>query len=254
MQSPFSLENKQIMITGASSGIGRSTAIQCSYMGAKLLLLGRDEERLEETRKNLQNPEDHYVQPVALPLDTDNKNLLKAVLSKWGKVDAFVHSAGVSPTVPLRVIKEKTIRETFAVNVDAALNLVQIVTKSKHQPESGQSIVFISSVMSIVGESGKSVYGMTKASLVAAAKSLSVELAGRNIRVNCISPGVVDTPMSQSSVYSGNEEALNRIKSYHPLGLGTPEDVAYACIYLLSDASRWVTGTNLVVDGGYTAR
>ena len=106
----------------------------------------------------------------------------------------------------------------------------------------------------MVGEMGKTVYSLTKGALIAGAKSLALELAMRNIRVNTISPGVVITPMSQNAVYSQDEESFSRVKNLHPLGLGKPEDVANACIYLLSDASRWVTGTNLVVDGGYTAR
>ena len=254
MHNPFTLEGKRIIITGASSGIGRQTAISCSQMGAQLLLIGRNEERLEETRNNLHNSEHHHLQSLDLSLTDTIKDELKGKLLDFGKIDGLVHSAGVSPTVPLRVIKQQTIRDTFAVNVDAAINLVQMVTKSKYRPDSGQSLVLISSVMATVGESGKSVYGMTKASLVAAANSLSVELAGQNVRINCISPGVVDTPMSQGSVYASDQEALIRIRSYHPLGLGAPEDIAHASVYLLSDASRWVTGTNMIVDGGYTAK
>jgi NAD(P)-dependent dehydrogenase (short-subunit alcohol dehydrogenase family) len=108
--------------------------------------------------------------------------------------------------------------------------------------------------MGVAGENGKTLYSMTKGALIAAVKSMSIELAPRKIRVNCISPGVVETPMSKSAVYSKDEDSLNRTKSLHPLGIGHPEDVANACIFLLSDASKWITGTNLVIDGGYLAR
>ena len=108
--------------------------------------------------------------------------------------------------------------------------------------------------MGSVGEVGKTLYSMTKGALLSASRSLALELAPKKIRVNCISPGVVDTPMSQSAVYSQSEESLNRIRSLHPLGLGRVEDVAHACVFLLSDEARWITGTNLFVDGGYTAR
>ena len=108
--------------------------------------------------------------------------------------------------------------------------------------------------MGVDGESGKVLYSMTKGALIASAKSLAVELSARNIRVNTISPGAVESPMSQSAVYSKNQESLSRIKSLHLLGLGKSEDIAHACIYLLSDSGRWITGTNLIVDGGYLAR
>jgi NAD(P)-dependent dehydrogenase (short-subunit alcohol dehydrogenase family) len=150
--------------------------------------------------------------------------------------------------------KPEKMEEFFHVNVHSAFNLTRIITKPSGISEEGASIVFISSVMGIVGENGKSLYSMTKGALIAGARSLAIELAPRNIRVNCISPGVVVSPMSKGAVYSKDEESLNKIKGLHPLGLGHTEDVANACIYLLSDASRWVTGTNMVVDGGYTAR
>ena len=110
------------------------------------------------------------------------------------------------------------------------------------------------SVMGIVGEVAKSLYSMTKGALIAGSRSLAIELADRKIRVNCISPGVVVTPMTQKAVYSRDDESMKKVTELHPLGLGTPEDVANACIYLLSDASRWISGTNLIADGGYTAR
>jgi len=118
----------------------------------------------------------------------------------------------------------------------------------------GGSIIFISSVMGVVGENGKTMYSMTKGALISAVKSLSIELATRKIRINAISPGVVETPMSKNAIYSRNEESLDKIKSLHPLGLGQPEDVANACVFLLSDASKWITGTNMLVDGGYLAK
>jgi NAD(P)-dependent dehydrogenase (short-subunit alcohol dehydrogenase family) len=112
----------------------------------------------------------------------------------------------------------------------------------------------MASVMGMVGEAGKTLYGMTRGALIAAAKSMALEFAPREVRVNSISPGVVETPLSQNSYYSKDEKLLEQVKNQHPLGLGKPGDVANACVYLLSDASRWVTGSNLTIDGGYTAR
>jgi NAD(P)-dependent dehydrogenase (short-subunit alcohol dehydrogenase family) len=150
--------------------------------------------------------------------------------------------------------KPEKMDEFFHANVHSAINLTRIVTKQSRKSEEGASVVFISSVMGIVGENGKSLYSMTKGALIAGARSLAIELAPRNIRVNCISPGVVESPMSKGAIYSRNEESLNKIRGMHPLGLGRPEDVANASVFLLSDASRWITGTNLIVDGGYLAR
>ena len=250
--SPFTLSGKQILITGASSGIGRQTAITSSLMGARLILLGRDESKLRDTLKHCHQPEDH----TCFSIDLREEGFDKQVKSHLGesKIDGLVHSAGVSPTLPLRSLNDQRIRETLQVNVNAGLQLAKLLTKKAHLPESGQSLVFIASVMAMVGEPGRVLYGLTKGGLVAAAKSMAMELAPKNIRVNTISPGVVETPMSQESQYRNDEKALQQIKSAHPLGLGEPEDVANACLYLLSDASKWVTGTNLVVDGGYTAK
>src|SRR5699024_11904858 len=118
----------------------------------------------------------------------------------------------------------------------------------------GSSMVFLPSVMGRVGQAGKAIYSLKKAAVLGVSRSMAVELASKGVRINCISPGVVESPMSKSAVYSRNEEARSRIESMHPLGLGKPEDVAHAARYLLSEASNWVTGTNLFVDGGYTAR
>jgi NAD(P)-dependent dehydrogenase (short-subunit alcohol dehydrogenase family) len=142
----------------------------------------------------------------------------------------------------------------FQTNVISAVSLTKQVVKISQFSEEGGSIVFISSVMGIAGEKGKALYSMTKGALIAAVRSLAIELAPRKIRVNSISPGVVETPMSKNAIYSRNEESLNKIRTLHPLGLGQPEDIANACVFLLSNASRWITGTNLVADGGYLAR
>jgi NAD(P)-dependent dehydrogenase (short-subunit alcohol dehydrogenase family) len=250
----FSLFPKTLLITGASSGIGRQCAIQCSQMGATVIGLGRDADRLSETQAMLEQSDKHLFLSVDL-LDHEalEAAIQKAVAQK-GKIHGMINSAGISTTLPLRMMKPDKVDAFFQTNVAAAINLARIVTKPAHMAEEGASLVFITSVMATVGESGKSLYALTKGALLAAAKSLAIELAPKNIRVNCVSPGVVVTPMSKKSFYSQSEDTLNHIKSLHPLGLGTPEDVAAACVYLLSDASRWVTGSNLIVDGGYTAR
>lgn len=250
--NPFSLENKTILITGASSGIGRACAIECSRAGASILAFGRDEERLAETIKNLEGGGKTF--SVDLTNTGEVDEVMRSLEDDGVTIDGVIHSAGISTTLPLRMITPEKIQPLFEINVSSAIYLSKWVTRKKMVPENGSSIVFLSSVMGSVGEAGKTTYSITKGAVLAASRSMAVELATKKVRVNCISPGVVESPMSESAVYSRNKEARKLIEDLHPLGLGVPEDVAYAAIYLLSDASCWVTGTNLFVDGGYTAK
>lgn len=254
MNNPFSLQNKIILITGASSGIGRECAVLCSQMGASIIAVGRNSDRLDETLKKLESSSTHQ----ALQLDLNETEAVDHELNKLEsggmQIHGLIHSAGISTTLPLRMLTPDKLQPYFDTNVSSAIYLTKWVTRKKLVPETGSSIVFLSSVMGSVGEAGKTIYSMSKGAILAASRSMAVELASKNIRVNCISPGVVETPMTDSAVYSRNEEAREKIKALHPLGLGKPEDVANAAIYLLSDAAKWVTGTNLFVDGGYTAR
>lgn len=250
----FALRGKTVIISGASSGIGRQCAIECSRKEAQVILLGRNQDRLKETAELMENSEIH--KKICLDLTDFNttSETISAVIKETGRIHGLINSAGISGTFPAKYVTPEKMDEYFRVNVYAAFNLTRTVIRQEFFSMEGGSIIFISSVMGSVGESGKSLYSFTKGALSGGTKSLAVELAPRKIRVNCISPGVVDTPMSQSAVYSKDQESLTRIKALHPLGTGDPEDVANACIFLLSDASKWITGINLFVDGGYTAR
>ena len=254
IDSPFQLTGKNILITGASSGIGRQCAITCSRMGANVILFGRNQERLNETLNCMDNISNHLVYSVDLLEYEKVEKIMNEIIQQKRIVHGLVNCSGISTTLPLKMISPQKMDDFFHANVHSSINFTKLAAKRASFSEDGGSIIFISSVMGVVGESGKTLYAMTKGALIAASKSLAIELADRKIRVNSISPGVVDTPLSQKSVYSQNEESLNKIKSYHPLGLGHTEDVANACVFLLSDASKWITGINLIVDGGYTAR
>ena len=253
-QHKFSLENKNIVITGASSGIGRACAVGCSEMGARLLLIGRNEAELAITKGLLADPTMASIVITDLTDFDDVALKIKDALVLFGRVDGVIHAAGISTSLPFRNSSVEKMEYFFKVNVVAALHLTQLLIKPAVVSPEGASIVFITSVMSQVGESAKVLYGMTKGALLAASRSLAIELASKKIRVNCIAPGVVESPMSQKAYYSQNPALKERITRLHPLGLGVPEDVANASIFLLSDGSRWVTGTQLMVDGGYTAR
>ena len=250
---PFSLSGKSIIITGASSGIGRKCAEVCSRQGGRIILMGRDRKRLQETLEMMGNKITHFVISADLTDYALTESLIKDLVNQNGKISGVVNCAGISTTLPLNMCKPEKIDEFFRTNVHSAINLTRIATRRSNFSETGGSIIFISSVMGMAGTAGKSIYSLTKGALIAGSRSIALELAPRNIRVNCISPGVVHSPMSQGAVYSRSDESIEDIRKLHPLGLGKPEDVANACLFLLSDASRWITGTNLVVDGGYLA-
>jgi NAD(P)-dependent dehydrogenase (short-subunit alcohol dehydrogenase family) len=253
MNRPFSLSGKNILITGASSGIGRQCAIRCSESGANVVLIARNTERLENTLRQLSNGQ-HSV----FSIDITDYSGLEAVISeavkKTGKIDGFIHAAGIETTLPLKNNTIDTYTKIFATNVFAGFEIAKIISLKKYLSEKGGSFVFISSVMGVTGESGKVAYSSSKGALIAGVKSMALELSPKKIRVNAISPAMVETEMAQALFSSIPEESKNEILKLHPLGMGTPDDVAWASIYLLSDAAQWVTGSNLIVDGGYTAR
>lgn len=250
--NPFTLTGKKIVVTGASSGIGRQCAIDFSKMGATVILLARNEERLAETFSRLEGSGHQVIVADLTDFDT-LPSLAESIGEKVGKVDGLVNCAGISTTLPLKLITPAKLDEFFRTNVYSAIELSKEISKKKHMNDGG-SIVFLSSVMGVVGESGKSLYSMTKGALLSAARSLACEFAKRRIRFNCISPGAILTPINENLPHMTDPEKRKLLEEKHLFGLGSPEDVAYACIYLLSDASKWVTGQNVVVDGGYTAK
>lgn len=254
MINPFSLDGKVILITGAASGIGRQCAVSCEAMGARLVLFDLNTEGLTETLGMLEGKAEHYLAGIDLTdFEATSQTVAQAVVS-CGRISGVLHCAGISTTLPLKMVSPDVLDKFFKVNVYSAYFLTKEVCKMGNLSKEGASIVFFSSVVGSFGESGKSVYGMTKGALLAGAKSLAVELARKNVRVNAVSPGVVVTPINKDLPHIADPERRAALENQHLLGLGETTDVANACIYLLSDASRWVTGTNLFVDGGYTAR
>lgn len=249
----FSLKNKTILITGASSGIGRSCSVECSRNGADLILVGRNHEELEKTAAML-NPETKFE---IISEDITQSDQLEGVIAEkvavLGKISGFIHCAGIEKTLPLKKHSLQLYHDIFEVNVIAGFEIAKILSLKKYKDETA-SFVFISSVAGMVGEAGKAAYSASKGAVIAGARSLAMELSRGNIRVNSISPAMVNTPILEKMFNDIGEEASSEIIKKHPLGIGEPKDVANACIFLLSDAARWVTGTNLVIDGGYSAQ
>ena len=252
--NPFSLEGKVIVISGAASGIARQCAISCSKMGAKLILLDLNEEGLKETMTMVDRPEDHFWASVNLLEYEKVGAIIKEAVEKVGRINGLLNCAGISTTNLFKLTKPEELDKFFHVNVYTGYFLTQECTRMGNLAKEGGSVVFFSSVAGSLGETGKSTYGMTKAALLNLAKHLACELARKKVRVNSISPGAICTPINMNLPHMKDPEKRAALEAQHLLGLGETEDIANACIYLLSDASRWVTGTNLFVDGGFTAR
>lgn len=248
MYNPFSLEGKTILITGASSGIGRGTAIECSRMGAKIVLTGRNKKRLQETLAQLQG-DGHKV----LAADLTDKSAMVNIIDWISELNGVVHCAGISQIKMVRFLDADSLNNIFNSNVIGPLMLNTLLLR-KRKIKKDSSIVFISSISGVyatqVGEAG---YGASKAALTGYMKAAAIELAGKGIRVNCIHPGVIETPLLKTSNETFSEEDLEKLKKKYPLKrFGQPEDVARCAVYLLSDASSFMTGSSILLDGGFS--
>lgn len=249
---PLNLENRRYLITGAASGIGRATAVYLSRLNARLLLVDINKEKLEKTQQ-LCNPQDTIV---CVDL-TEAEQLKMSVLSDVesnGKLNGFVHCAGVPYIAPLKAISEETALKIFKINTYAGLELAKLFANKKIYEGEYGSIVFISSVYGLVGSAANVGYAMTKGAIQSATKALAIELAPKKIRVNCIAPGFVKTEMKDSINHNFNDDYNKLIESLHPLGWGSPDDIAAGVAFLFSDMSKWITGTIISIDGGFTAQ
>jgi NAD(P)-dependent dehydrogenase (short-subunit alcohol dehydrogenase family) len=249
--NPMDLTGKRIAVTGASSGIGQSIAQTLSRLGAQLVLIGRDTQRLTGTMEQLEG-DGHQIHAMDLT-DLDGiPAFLKTVAGDGRRLSGLVHSAGVLTMTPMQVLKGRTIGSIFEVNVSAALMLARGLTQRSVLHPDGGGLVFISSVMGLVGQPGLVTYSASKGAILSMTRSLALELASSKVRVNAVAPGyVTGTQMSDNLKDTLTSGQFDDIEKMHPLGLGQATDVALAVAYLLSDASRWVTGSTLVVDGGY---
>jgi len=245
MNSPFSLKGKRILVTGASSGIGRAIAIGCSHMSADIVVTGRDELRLFETMESL-----HQGQHQMVMADLTNENEREKLINELSQpIDGCVHSAGISKLSPFRMMTEDHLMEIMSINVVAPMLLTQALLK-KQKVQNNGSILFMASIAAHIGVPGVGGYSGSKAAVIGMMRCLALEVVKRKIRVNCLVPALVETPMLEApSLMPGY---LDEERKAYPLGFGRPEDVANAAVFLLSDASRWITGTSLVLDGGLT--
>lgn len=248
MYNPFSLEGKTILVTGASSGIGRGIAIECSKMGAKVVVNGRNEQRLNETLEKLEG-EGH----IALRADLSKQEDIDALVAQCPELNGIVHSAGIPKICAVKHISRDLLEEIVNTNEIAPILLTSGLLKKK-KIQKGSSIVFIASMSGVfIANTGEAPYDATKGALAGFTKSAALELATQGTRVNTICPGLVPTSILGLSNEMFSEEQLKEtMYGRYPLKrVGKPEDIADGAVYLLSDASSWVTGINLLIDGGY---
>jgi NAD(P)-dependent dehydrogenase (short-subunit alcohol dehydrogenase family) len=252
MTNPLDLTGRIILVTGASSGIGRAVAVLVSQLGANVILIGRNEIRLGETLASLERRR-HRIMVFDLSSTTGLSDCLKEVVLSTGPIHGFVHCAGIQMLGPLKMQHDEDIDRIMKVNVTAAIALSRSL-RERTMHANGASFVFVSSIMGMVGAAGRSTYSASKGAIISFTRSLALEVVRDGIRVNCVAPGYVRTPMLDevSSIVGAGQ--IQRIAASHPLGIGAPSDVANAVAFLLADTARWITGTTLVVDGGYTAQ
>ena len=244
----FSLAGKTILITGASSGIGAATTIECSKLGAKVVVTGRNAEKLASVYEQLEG-----VGHIAIACDMCNADDVQSLCDQLQALDGIAFCAGITRTIPIKRIKKEDISDIFATNLISPIEIINQLVKQK-KVNKGGSIVFISSISSTYADMGNSVYAATKGGLISFSRVLALELAPKGVRANCVRPGFVAGTGMTEGLSKLSEEQIQLERQKYPLGFGETSDIANGIIYLLSDASKWMTGTTLTIDGGITLK
>ena len=247
MINPYSLADKTILVTGASSGIGRQVAIECANAGAKVVITARNAQRLQETYDSLVG-EGHQM----IIADLSNIEDIKSLVDACPALDGISQNAGIIKVILVKFISHDYLNEIMNTNTIGPIMLTQMLVRKK-KLKANSSIVFTSSLSGVYCvHYGESMYAASKGAISGFAKGAALDLAAQGIRVNCVNPGIVQTQIFETAGVITDEDLQEKIKLF-PLGrLGKPEDVAYAHVFFLSDASSWITGVNLQIDGGYT--
>ncbi|RZL04459.1 MAG: SDR family oxidoreductase [Rubrivivax sp.] len=250
--SSEALQGKRVLVTGATSGIGRATAILLSQCGAAVVLSGRDGERLAQTEALLSGT-GHHAAATSLDNLEQVSDWVKNLALQMGPFDGVFHAAGIASLRPARMLKQSNVDEVFGSSIMAALGMAKAASQ-KGVLNDQASVVFMSSVAGSRGQAGMTAYSAAKAAIDGLVRSLSCELAPRAIRVNALAAGAVKSEMHQSITAQLGDAGISAYEQHHLLGFGHPQDVAQSALFLLSAASRWITGTTLVIDGGYMVK
>lgn len=243
--TPFQLNNKTILITGASSGIGKQAAISMSEMGANVVITGRDKQRLDETFQLLKG-ENNFQFSANLLVKEELKNMVEQL----PQLDGVFNCAGIVKPFPIKFISEEALNEVFGINYNAQVLLIAQLTRQK-KINKNASIVFSSSIAAAHPYKGGALYSSSKAALETFSKVIGLEFSNLGIRSNCIASAMVKTPMFDTAEHQGTKERMDEHIKKYPLGVGFPSDVTNAAVFLLSDASRWMTGQTITLDGGF---
>ncbi|MGE0562687.1 MAG: SDR family NAD(P)-dependent oxidoreductase [Flavobacteriales bacterium] len=244
LNTPFHITNKVILVTGATSGIGFQVVNSIIQMGGKVVVSGRNEEKLSSLKRELG---DHIIQYIIC--DLVNEEEIIRLASEIVNLDGVVHCAGVVNPYPIRYLTFSKIDETMKLNFYSSVSLIANLDKNKKLMKEA-SIVFISSISAQHPHKGGTVYSASKAALESFSKVVAMEYSHKGIRSNVVAPAMVKTPLYEKASKDASHESMKAHVDKYPLGIGAPEDVASAVVYLLSDASKWITGTNLTLDGG----
>lgn len=244
MYNPFSLGGKSILVTGASSGIGRSIAVECSKMGASVYITARSKERLDETLALMTGDDNHVI-----CADLTKEDELSALIDSLPVLDGVVHNAGVGDRTLCKMVKSEDIERVMALNFNAPVLLQKLLIKKK-KVSKGASIVFIASRAPFAPTIGNALYSASKGAVIGYAKVLGLELASQKMRVNCICPAMVWTELVAKDAEMTGADYTEAQKRYPLQRYGQPEDIAYLSVYLLSDASSWMTGSCIDITGG----
>lgn len=254
MYNPLTIEGKVILVTGAASGIGRQCSIDFARAGAALVLVDINEEALLATKKECEGfGVKCHAQACDLTDTGKQQEVIDEAVRIVGPINGMLHAAGIEKTLPFNKFTTADYEKIYAVNVISALNLISLLSKKKNRGENAR-YVLIASITALVGRPGVNAYAASKGALVSAVKTMALELAPKGVNINCISPGTILTPLMENMLASLSEEQKAERVSGFPLGLGRPSDISATAMFLMSDGARWITGQNIIVDGGYTSR
>lgn len=252
-RAPLPFDRRRVLVTGASSGIGRAVGLELSRQGAHVVLMGRNRTELQRTCDRMDGRPADVVEFDFLDADSVVSQV-RDLAREHGRLYGLCHCAGLVETRPLSSFDRRTFRTMMEVNLVAGIELAQAVSRRDVITEDGGSLLLMASIYGWVGMPGQVGYCATKGAVLAAARAMAVELARRKIRVNTLSPGLVRTSMTQKALAKLSPEQARDLEQAYPLGPGEPEDVARAAAFLLAPNNTWITGTDLVIDGGYSAR